>query len=90
MNGYSRDHERIVEAGSGGAGGAMATIDGENIWFRHHVHYEDAAGRDVLIRDNDYLRTVTINGATTYTVHWTGMAYLVFRLLNSQNFLAKL
>lgn len=80
VNGYSRDHERIVEAGSGGAGGAMATIDGENIWFRHHVHYEDAAGRDVLIRDNDYLRTVTINGATTYTVHWTGMAYLVYWL----------
>ena len=80
VNGYSRDHERIVEAGSGGVGGAMATIDGENIWFRHHVHYEDAAGRDVLIRDNDYLRTVTINGATTYTVHWTGMAYLVYWL----------
>ena len=42
--------------------------------------YEDAAGRDVLIRDNDYLRTVTIDGATTYTVHWTGMAYLVYWL----------
>ena len=31
VNGYSRDHERIVEAGSGGAGGAMATIDGEHL-----------------------------------------------------------
>ena len=81
VNGYLQDNDRIVEAGSGGGGGAMATIGGENIWFRHYVHYEDAAGRDVTIRDNDYLRTVTVDGRTTYTVHWTGVAYLTCQIV---------
>ena len=90
INGYSRDNKRIVEAGSGGGGGAMASIGGEKIWYNHHVHYEDAAGRDVLIRDNDYLRTVTIDGATTYTVHWTGAAYLVYGLTAAALFLGGL
>lgn len=79
-NAYLWDHERIVAAGSGGGGGAMTTTEDGNMWYRHYVHYEDAQGQDVTIRDNDYLRSVTVDGKTTYTVHWTGVAFLVYAI----------
>lgn len=79
-NTYLWDHEQIVAAGSGGAGGAMTTTADGNMWYRHHVHYENAQGQDVTIRDNDYLRSVTVDGKTTYTVHWTGVAFLVYAI----------
>ena len=81
VNGYIRDHEKIVEAGSGGGGGGAATIGGETYWSRHYVSYADAQGRDVTIRDNDFLRSVTVDGVTTYTVHWTGVAFLVYGMV---------
>ena len=75
---YLRDDARIREAGSGGAGGAMTMTEDGNMWYRHYVHYEDAQGQDVTIRDNDYLRSVTVDGRTTYTVHWTGIVFLAY------------
>ena len=80
-NAYLWDHEQIVEAGSGGAGGAMTTTEDGNMWYRHYVHYEDAQGQDVTIRDNDYLRSVTVGETTTYTVHWTGVVFLVYAVI---------
>ena len=80
-NAYLWDHEQIVAAGSGGAGGATTMTPDGNMWYRHYVHYEDAQGQDVTIRDNDYLRSVTVDGVTTYTVHWTGVAYLVYAIV---------
>ena len=75
QNAYLQDNERVVEAGGGGMGGDMATIGGENIWYRHHASYENEAGQTVVIEDNDYVRKVTVGDETTYTVHWTGVAY---------------
>lgn len=49
------------------------------MWYSHHVHYTDRQGREVSIRDNDYLRTVTVEGVTSYTVHWTGVIYGAYR-----------
>lgn len=79
QNAYLQDNERVVEAGGGGMGGDMATIGGENIWYRHHASYENEAGQTVVIEDNDYVRKVTVGDETTYTVHWTGVAYGAYR-----------
>ena len=78
-NAYHLDNQRIVEAGAGGAGGTNTYVDGEPMWYSHHVHYTDRQGREVSIRDNDYLRTVTVEGVTSYTVHWTGVIYGAYR-----------
>ena len=78
-NAYHLDNQRIVEAGAGGAGGTNTYVDGEQMWYSHHVHYTDRQGREVSIRDNDYLRTVTVEGVTSYTVHWTGVIYGAYR-----------
>lgn len=80
-NAYLWDHENIVAAGSGGAGGTGTMTEDGNLWYRHYVHYEDAQGQDVTIRDNDYLRSVTVGETTTYTVHWTGVVYLVYAVV---------
>ena len=64
-NAYHLDNQRIVEAGAGGAGGTNTYVDGEQMWYSHHVHYTDRQGREVSIRDNDYLRTVTVEGVTS-------------------------
>ena len=89
-NAYLWDHEQIVEAGSGGAGGAMTITEDGNMWYRHYVHYEDAQGRDVTIRDNDYLRSVTVDGKTIYTVHWTGVVFLVYGIVAALLFIGGL
>lgn len=78
-NAYHLDNQRIVEAGAGGAGGTNTYVGGEAMWYSHHVHYTDRQGREVSIRDNDYLRTVTVEGVTSYTVHWTGVIYGAYR-----------
>ena len=75
-NAYHLDNQRIVEAG---AGGTNTYVGGEPMWYSHHVHYTDRQGREVSIRDNDYLRTVTVEGVTSYTVHWTGVIYGAYR-----------
>ena len=72
VNGYARDSERGTE------GGTTAVAGDGGLWSHHYVRYEDARGRDVTIRDNDYLRRVTVDGETTYTVHWTGIAVLLY------------
>ena len=82
QNAYLQDNERVVEAGGGGMGGDMATIGGENIWYRHHASYENEAGQMVVIEDNDYVRKVTVGGETTYTVHWTGVAYGAYQAVS--------
>ena len=75
INGEAQDWQRVQEAGSGGGGGASRTIlGGEQEWFRHYVSYENEAGEEVLIEDNDFLRKVTVGDQVTYTVHWTGVA----------------
>ena len=70
-----RDYARIVEAGSGSSSGAT---DMQGQWFRHYAHYENEAGQEVLIQDNDYVRTVTVGDKTTYTIHWTGVAMGIY------------
>ena len=82
QNAYLQDNERVVEAGGGGMGGDMATIGGENIWYRHHASYENEAGQMVVIEDNDYVRKVTVGVETTYTVHWTGVAYGAYQAVS--------
>ena len=82
QNAYLQDNERVVEAGGGGMGGDMATIGGENIWYRHHASYENEEGQMVVIEDNDYVRKVTVGGETTYTVHWTGVAYGAYQAVS--------
>ena len=82
QNAYLQDNERVVEAGGGGMGGDMATIGGENIWYRHHASYENESGQMVVIEDNDYVRKVTVGGETTYTVHWTGVAYGAYQAVS--------
>ena len=64
------DNEHIMEAGGGGG-----ATDMQGQWFRHYVRYENEAGQTVIIEDNDYVRKVTVGDETTYTVHWTGVAY---------------
>lgn len=83
QNAYLQDNERVVEAGGGGMGGDMATIGGENIWYRHHASYENEAGQIVVIEDNDYVRKVTVGDETTYTVHWTGVAYGAYQAVSA-------
>ena len=82
QNAYLQDNERVVEAGGGGMGGDMATIGGENIWYSHHASYENEAGQMVVIEDNDYFRKVTVGDETTYTVHWTGVAYGAYQAVS--------
>ena len=72
VSGYAWDSERGTE------GGTTAIAEDGGLWSHHYVRYEDARGRDVTIRDNDYLRRVTVDGETTYTVHWTGIAVLLY------------
>ena len=74
-NARDRDYERIVAAGSGSSGGAT---DMQGQWFRHYARYENEAGQEVLIQDNDYVRTVTVGDKTTYTIHWTGVAMGIY------------
>lgn len=89
-NAFLWDDEKIVAAGGGGAGGAMTMTEDGNMWYRHYVNYEDAQGQDVTIRDNDYLRSVTVDGTTTYTVHWTGVVYLVYTVVAALLFIGGL
>lgn len=74
-------HQLIAEAGNGGIGmeGQLARPGREAVSYKIHVHYTDRQGREVSIRDNDYLRTVTVDGVTSYTVHWTGVAFGGYR-----------
>ena len=69
------DNEHIMEAGGGGT-------DMQGQWFRHYVRYENEAGQTVIIEDNDYVRKVTVGDETTYTVHWTGVAYGAYQAVS--------
>ncbi len=73
------DNEHIMEAGVGSGGGAT---DMQGQWFRHYVRYENEAGQTVIIEDNDYVRKVTVGDETTYTVHWTGVAYGAYQAVS--------
>ncbi len=68
-NARNRDWEEIQKTGNGGRGAETENQDGERL--RHSVQY----GEMVVIEDNDYVRKVTVGDETTYTVHWTGVAY---------------
>ena len=70
---YQRD-ARATE-GAGSAGGA---VSGEGEWSWYEIRREDGSGREVVIRDNHYVRAVTVDGETVYTVHWTGLAWLAY------------
>ena len=72
-NARNRDWEEIQKTGNGGRGAETENQDGERL--RHSVQYENEAGQTVVIEDNDYFRKVTVGDETTYTVHWTGVAY---------------
>ena len=72
-NARNRDWEQLRETGNGGSGGGTTDLQGR--WFRHSVRYENEVGEEVVIEDNDYFRKVTVGDETTYTVHWTGVAY---------------
>ena len=72
-NARNRDWEEIQKTGNGGRGAETENQDGERL--RHSVQYENEAGQMVVIEDNDYFRKVTVGDETTYTVHWTGVAY---------------
>ena len=71
------DNEHIMEAGGGGG-----ATDMQGQWFRHYVRYENEAGQTVIIEDNDYVRKVTVGDETTYTVHWTGVAYGAYQAVS--------
>ncbi len=74
------DNEHIMEAGVGSGGGGATDMQGQ--WFRHYVRYENEAGQTVIIEDNDYVRKVTVGDETTYTVHWTGVAYGAYQAVS--------
>ena len=78
-NAHDWDNEHIMEAGGGSGGGAT---DMQGQWFRHYVRYENEAGQTVIIEDNDYVRKVTVGDETTYTVHWTGVAYGAYQAVS--------
>ena len=46
----------------------------ERTWTDHYIVYDDVEMREVEIKDNDFLRAVTVGEETTYTIHWTGVA----------------
>lgn len=79
-NARNRDWEEIQKTGNGGRGAETENQDGERL--RHSVRYENEAGQMVVIEDNDYVRKVTVGGETTYTVHWTGVAYGAYRAVS--------
>ncbi len=83
-NAHDWDNEHIMEAGGGSGGGAT---DMQGQWFRHYVRYENEAGQTVIIEDNDYVRKVTVGDETTYTVHWTGVAYGAYQAGSRRNLL---
>lgn len=79
-NARNRDWEEIQKTGNGGRGAETENQDGERL--RHSVRYENEAGQMVVIEDNDYVRKVTVGGETTYTVHWTGVAYGAYQAVS--------
>ena len=79
-NARNRDWEEIQKTGNGGRGAETENQDGERL--RHSVRYENEAGQTVAIEDNDYVRKVTVGGETTYTVHWTGVAYGAYQAVS--------
>ena len=79
-NARNRDWEEIQKTGNGGRGAETENQDGERL--RHSVRYENEEGQMVVIEDNDYVRKVTVGGETTYTVHWTGVAYGAYQAVS--------
>ena len=79
-NARNRDWEEIQKTGNGGRGAETENQDGERL--RHSVQYENEAGQTVVIEDNDYFRKVTVGDETTYTVHWTGVAYGAYQAVS--------
>ncbi len=79
-NARNRDWEEIQKTGNGGRGAETENQDGERL--RHSVRYENEAGQMVVIEDNDYVRKVTVGDETTYTVHWTGVAYGAYQAVS--------
>lgn len=79
-NARNRDWEEIQKTGNGGRGAETENQDGERL--RHFVRYENEAGQMVVIEDNDYVRKVTVGVETTYTVHWTGVAYGAYQAVS--------
>ena len=79
-NARNRDWEEIQKTGNGGRGAETENQDGERL--RHSVQYENEAGEMVVIEDNDYVRKVTVGDETTYTVHWTGVAYGAYQAVS--------
>lgn len=79
-NARNRDWEEIQKTGNGGRGAETENQDGERL--RHSVRYENEAGQMVVIEDNDYVRKVTVGVETTYTVHWTGVAYGAYQAVS--------
>lgn len=79
-NARNRDWEEIQKTGNGGRGAETENQDGERL--RHSVRYENEEGQMVVIEDNDYVRKVTVGDETTYTVHWTGVAYGAYQAVS--------
>lgn len=79
-NARNRDWEEIQKTGNGGRGAETENQDGERL--RHSVRYENEEGQTVVIEDNDYVRKVTVGDETTYTVHWTGVAYGAYQAVS--------
>lgn len=79
-NARNRDWEEIQKTGNGGRGAETENQDGERL--RHSVRYENEEGQMVVIEDNDYFRKVTVGDETTYTVHWTGVAYGAYQAVS--------
>ena len=79
-NARNRDWEEIQKTGNGGRGAETENQDGERL--RHSVRYENEEGQMVVIEDNDYVRKVTVGVETTYTVHWTGVAYGAYQAVS--------
>lgn len=71
---YLRDQELARREGN--FRGAGSTTDMEGTYYRYHIRYEDTLGRDVVIKNDEFSRTVTVDGVSARSVHWTAWAGL--------------
>ena len=71
---YLRDQELARQGTSGSGFGG--TTDLRGTYYRYYIRYEDESGRDVFIENDEFSRTVTVDGVSRRSIHWTAAAGL--------------